>query len=205
MNVSATVSRAPDERARVVERAPEAPRANILAIATEEFAEKGFSGARVDDIAARTDTSKRMIYYYFGDKEGLFVAVIERAYAGIREIEANLKLDHLDPEQALRTLVGFTFDYQNAHEGFIRLVMVENIHRGAPPARPPRPLAGAAHPRRLHRRLADRPGGFHPPRDGREHPPRRAPRPLGQHRGTQRAGDRDPARQIGRASCRERV
>ena len=61
--------------------------------------------------------------------------VIERAYAGIRQIEANLKLDHLDPEQALRTLVGFTFDYQNANEGFIRLVMVENIHRGVHLAR----------------------------------------------------------------------
>src|ERR1051325_1391654 len=90
---SVAAQRPPDARARVVERDPEATRANILAIATEELAEKGFSGARVDDIAARTDTSKRMIYYYFGDKEGLFVAVIERAYAGIRQIEANLKLD----------------------------------------------------------------------------------------------------------------
>ena len=123
---TATLRRSTEER----ERDPEATRANILQIATEEFAEKGFSGARVDDIAARTNTSKRMIYYYFGDKEGLFVAVIEQAYAGIRQIEANLSLDHLDPEQALRTLVGFTFDYQNANEGFIRLVMVENIHRG---------------------------------------------------------------------------
>jgi AcrR family transcriptional regulator len=116
-------------------RDPEATRANILEIATEEFAEKGYTGARVDDIAARTNTSKRMIYYYFGDKEGLFVAVIERAYAGIRQIEANLTLDHLDPEQALRTLVGFTFDYQNANEGFIRLVMAENIQRGVHLAR----------------------------------------------------------------------
>src|SRR6516162_9757025 len=80
-------------------RDPEATRKNILEIATEEFADKGFSGARVDDIAARTNTSKRMIYYYFADKEGLFVAVIERAYAGIRQIEANLTLDHLDTEQ----------------------------------------------------------------------------------------------------------
>jgi AcrR family transcriptional regulator len=116
-------------------RDPEATRRNILEIATEEFADNGFSGARVDDIAARTDTSKRMIYYYFGDKEGLFVAVIEQAYGRIRQIEANLKLDHLDPEQALRTLVGFTFDYQNANEGFIRLVMVENIHKGVHLAR----------------------------------------------------------------------
>ena len=130
---TATLRRPPEER----ERDPEATRRNILEIATEEFAEKGFSGARVDDIAARTNTSKRMIYYYFGDKEGLFVAVIEQAYAGIRQIEANLSLDHLDPEQALRTLVGFTFDYQNANEGFIRLVMVENIHRGVHLARSP--------------------------------------------------------------------
>jgi AcrR family transcriptional regulator len=111
-------------------RDPEATRKNIIEIATEEFAEKGFNGARVDDIAARTNTSKRMIYYYFGDKEGLFVAVIEQAYGRIRQIEASLKLDHLESESALRTLVGFTFDYQNANEGFIRLVMVENIHRG---------------------------------------------------------------------------
>jgi AcrR family transcriptional regulator len=116
-------------------RDPQATRRNILEIATEEFADKGFSGARVDDIAARTDTSKRMIYYYFGDKEGLFVAVIEQAYGRIRQIEASLKLDHLEPESALRTLVGFTFDYQNANEGFIRLVMVENIHRGVHLAR----------------------------------------------------------------------
>src|SRR6201982_2260110 len=135
MTAPTAIPRPPEARARTPERDPEATRANILEIATEEFAEKGFSGARVDDIAARTDTSKRMIYYYFGDKEGLFVAVIEQAYAGIRHIEANLSLDHLDPEQALRTLVGFTFDYQNANQGFIRLVMVENIHRGVHLAR----------------------------------------------------------------------
>jgi AcrR family transcriptional regulator len=111
-------------------RDPEATRRNILEMATEEFADKGFSGARVDDIAARTNTSKRMIYYYFRDKEGLFVAVLEQAYGRIRQIEATLKLDHLEPESALRTLVGFTFDYQNANEPFIRLVMVENIHKG---------------------------------------------------------------------------
>jgi AcrR family transcriptional regulator len=116
-------------------RDPDATRKNIIEIATEEFAEKGFNGARVDDIAARTNTSKRMIYYYFGDKEGLFVAVVEQAYGRIRQIEASLKLGHIEPESALRTLVGFTFDYQNANEGFIRLVMVENIHRGVHLAR----------------------------------------------------------------------
>jgi AcrR family transcriptional regulator len=114
---------------------PEGVRRNILAIATDEFANKGYSGARVDDIAARTSTSKRMIYYYFGDKERLFIAVLEQAYARIRQIEAALDLAHLEPEAALRTMVGFTFDYQNANEAFIRLVMVENIHHGVHLAR----------------------------------------------------------------------
>jgi AcrR family transcriptional regulator len=109
---------------------PEGTRRNIVEIATEEFADKGFSGARIDDIAARTNTSKRMIYYYFGDKEGLFVEVLEQAYSRIRQIETTLELDHVEPESALRALVGFTFDYQNANENFIRLVMVENIHKG---------------------------------------------------------------------------
>jgi AcrR family transcriptional regulator len=114
---------------------PEGVRQNILAIATDEFANKGYNGARVDDIAARTSTSKRMIYYYFGDKERLFIAVLEQAYGRIRQIEAALDLGHLEPEAALRTMVGFTFDYQNANEAFIRLVMVENIHHGVHLAR----------------------------------------------------------------------
>src|SRR5215472_16399614 len=128
---TATLRRPPEER----ERDPEATRRNILEIATEEFAEKGFSGARVDDIAARTNTSKRMIYYYFGDKEGLFVAVLERAYSRIRQIEAALELAQIEPESALRALVGFTFDYYNANESFVRLVMTENIHNGVHLAR----------------------------------------------------------------------
>jgi AcrR family transcriptional regulator len=110
-------------------------RQNIVAVATKEFAEKGYSGARVDEIAAHTNTSKRMIYYYFEDKEGLFVAVLEEAYRRIRQIEATLDLAHLEPEEAIRALVGFTFDYQNANEDFIRLVMVENIHQGVHLAR----------------------------------------------------------------------
>ena len=108
----------------------ERTRQNIIEIATDEFANKGFSGARIDEIAARMNTSKRMIYYYYRDKEGLFIAVLEEAYRRIRAIEATLNLDHLEPEAAIRALVGFTFDYQNANEDFIRLVMVENIHKG---------------------------------------------------------------------------
>jgi AcrR family transcriptional regulator len=113
----------------------EMTRQNILAVATREFAEKGYSGARVDEIAAHTNTSKRMIYYYFEDKEGLFVAVLEEAYRRIRQIEATLDLAHLKPDAAIRALVGFTFDYQNSNEDFIRLVMVENIHKGVHLAR----------------------------------------------------------------------
>ncbi len=114
---------------------PERTKRNILEIATDEFADRGFSGARVDAIAARTNTSKRMIYYYFGDKEGLFAEVLEAAYCRIRQIEASLELDQIEPESALRALVGFTFDYQNANESFIRLVMIENIHKGVHLAR----------------------------------------------------------------------
>ena len=122
-------------RAPVRMQDPNGTRRNILEIATDEFANKGYSGARVDDIAARTSTSKRMIYYYFGDKQRLFIAVLEQAYARIRQIEAALDLAHVEPETALRTMVGFTFDYQNANEAFIRLVMVENIHHGVHLAR----------------------------------------------------------------------
>jgi AcrR family transcriptional regulator len=114
---------------------PEGTRRNILEVATAEFAEKGFSGARVDEIAARTKTSKRMIYYYFGGKEALYIAVLEQAYRAIRSIEATLDLAHQPPDAALRRLVAFTFDYQNAHPEFIRLVMNENILNGVYVAR----------------------------------------------------------------------
>jgi AcrR family transcriptional regulator len=109
---------------------PERTSANILEVATREFADKGLNGARIDEIAALTNTSKRMIYYYFSSKEGLYVAVLEEAYRRIRSIESELRLDDLEPEVALRTLVGFTFDYQVSNPDFIRLVMTENIHNG---------------------------------------------------------------------------
>lgn len=109
---------------------PERTRANILEVAAEEFAEKGLAGARIDEIAALTQTSKRMIYYYFGSKEGLYLAVLEESYRQVREIEADLRLEDLEPETALRRLVAFTFDHHLQHERFIRLVMSENIHRG---------------------------------------------------------------------------
>lgn len=104
--------------------------ADILEVAMREFADKGLAGARIDVIAEAMRTSKRMIYYYFGSKEGLYIAVLEEAYRRMRAIEADLHLEDLPPEDALRRLVGFTVDYQMAHPEFIRLVMTENIHRG---------------------------------------------------------------------------
>jgi AcrR family transcriptional regulator len=109
---------------------PERTMADIIDVATHEFSEKGLAGARIDVIAEAMRTSKRMIYYYFGSKEGLYVAVLEEAYRRIRQIETELHLEDLAPEDALRKLVGFTVDYQLANPDFVRLVMTENIHRG---------------------------------------------------------------------------
>lgn len=104
--------------------------AGILEVATAEFAEKGLAGARIDAIADATHTSKRMIYYYFGSKEGLYLAVLEQAYARMRATEAQLQLADLPPVPALQRLVEFTFDHHQGHPDYIRLVMNENIERG---------------------------------------------------------------------------
>ncbi|MBP8148810.1 MAG: TetR family transcriptional regulator [Limnohabitans sp.] len=104
--------------------------AEILAVATHEFADKGLTGARIDEIAAATRTSKRMIYYYFGSKDGLYLAVLEEAYRRMRSIESDLHLDDLPPAEALKRLVEFTYDHHRDNEDFIRLVMNENIQRG---------------------------------------------------------------------------
>lgn len=109
---------------------PEGTQRNIMDVAAKEFAENGLSGARIDEIAAKTKTSKRMIYYYFGDKEGLYLKVLENAYSKVRATEATLDLEGLSPVEALETLVRFTFDHHNSNPDFIRLVMIENIHHG---------------------------------------------------------------------------
>lgn len=111
-------------------RGAEEVRADILSAAMHEFAGKGFAGAHVDNIAALTQTSKRMIYYYFGSKEDLYLAVLESAYGQARIEEARLCLDGLEPEAAMRALVRFRFDYHNDHPDYIRLVMNENILNG---------------------------------------------------------------------------
>jgi AcrR family transcriptional regulator len=104
-------------------------RAEILDVATSEFAEHGYSGARVDVIAAKTRTTKRMLYYYFDSKAGLFTAVLERAYSEIRGREQALDVEGLDPVAAIRRLAELTFDHHESHPDFIRLVSIENIHR----------------------------------------------------------------------------
>jgi AcrR family transcriptional regulator len=99
-----------------------------LDVATSEFAAHGYHGARVDEIAALTRTTKRMIYYYFGGKKQLYIAVLERAYARIRAAERKVQVDDLDPLTALRRIAEVTFDHHEAHPEFIRLVSIENIH-----------------------------------------------------------------------------
>ena len=105
-------------------------RENILQVATAEFSEKGLAGARIDEIALRTNSSKRMIYYYFGGKDGLYRAVLERAYARIRAQEQDSRFEDLAPEQALRAMIGHNFDYHYENPEFVRLVMNENVHHG---------------------------------------------------------------------------
>jgi AcrR family transcriptional regulator len=117
---------ATDERMRDAERS----QATILAAARDEFAESGLGGARMDRIAERAGLNKRLIYYYFEDKEQLFRAVLEQAYLHIREEERKLNLLALKPPEAVRRLVEFTWDYYLAHPEFLTLLNSANLHRG---------------------------------------------------------------------------
>jgi AcrR family transcriptional regulator len=120
-----------DKSDRSAKRDPEGVRRNILKVASEVFAESGLSGARVDEIASKTKTSKRMVYYYFKDKDGLYQKCLEAAYAKVREGEEDLDLGGLPPDEALAKLVGFTFDHHRKNPEFIRMVMIENIHHAS--------------------------------------------------------------------------
>jgi AcrR family transcriptional regulator len=111
-------------------KTPVANRARIIQAAMDEFAARGFKGASMDDIAARTHTTRALINYYFGSKEKIYLAVLEHVYAEIREAEGQLDLDHLVPVDAIRRIVQFTFDYYLSHEGFVRLVVAENQAKG---------------------------------------------------------------------------
>lgn len=110
-------------------RDADATRARILAAATQEFARHGLAGARGDRIARAARTSERMVYYYFGSKEGLFRAVLEAAYLSLQQAERSLELDHLPPEQALDAFCRFVWRYYLEHPEFIGLVNTENLYR----------------------------------------------------------------------------
>jgi AcrR family transcriptional regulator len=114
------------ERIRDAERT----RSELLAVASAVFARNGYSGGRVDEIAELTRTTKRMIYYYFGGKEQLYLAVLEQAYQGIRDAEQRVDVTGLDPVDGVRRLAELTYDYHRDHQEFIRLVSIENIHHG---------------------------------------------------------------------------
>ena len=110
-------------------RDPDRTRQAILAAAQDEFARKGLSGGRVDEIARRARANKRMIYHYFGNKDGLYLAVLERVYESLRGSERALDLADLEPEAAVKRLVEFNFDYCRRHPELISLINNENLHR----------------------------------------------------------------------------
>jgi AcrR family transcriptional regulator len=122
---------APRRRAISTPRDPDRTRAAILAAATAEFCERGLDGARVDQIACRSGVNKRMIYHYFNDKEGLYLAVLEKSYIAIRTAEFALSLTHHRPVEGMRTLVRFTWEHLSAHPEFLSLLGTENLHHAA--------------------------------------------------------------------------
>ncbi|KAI2673817.1 MULTISPECIES: TetR/AcrR family transcriptional regulator [unclassified Pseudomonas] len=132
MTISQELSVVPDEPVAGPRKSrknnPEKTRENILQEAIVEFVQQGLSGARVDAIADRIHTSKRMIYYYFGSKEQLYVEVLEKLYGDIRNTENRLNLSELAPVDAIRRLVEFTFDHHDRNVDFVRIVSIENIH-----------------------------------------------------------------------------
>jgi AcrR family transcriptional regulator len=160
-----TAEEARPARTRDAQRTKE----NILRVATAEFADNGFAGARVDEIAAQTTTTKRMIYYYFESKEGLYLAVLEAAYAVIRQLERDLDVDGLSPTDALRSLAESTYEHHTTHRDFVRLVAIENVHkaehlRGSQTIRKLNSTAVATFQRVIDRGVAD--GSFRTDIDG---------------------------------------
>jgi len=115
-----------EERLRDADRS----QSTILAAAREEFSLYGLAGARMDRIAERAGLNKRLIYYYFEDKERLFQAVLEQSYRGIRQAEQQLDLQELNPAEALRRLVEFTWNYFIEHPEFLTLLNSANLHKG---------------------------------------------------------------------------
>ncbi len=111
-------------------RDADATREQVLQAAMREFAEKGLHGARVEEIASHTSTSKHMIYYYFGSKDGLYAAVLDRVYADFRLVEDSAFTEEGEPLDMLATLVGSAFDSHVENPYRVRILMSENLDRG---------------------------------------------------------------------------
>ncbi|WP_412050158.1 TetR family transcriptional regulator [Hoeflea sp. Naph1] len=123
------MSEAPKKR-KARRETSESTRQQLLAAAREAFMVGGLEGARVDDIALRAESNKQLVYHYFGNKDGLYTAVLKQVYQEIREQEAALKLGSLPAEEAMRKLVEFSFDYLRQSPEFVRILVDENIHYG---------------------------------------------------------------------------
>ena len=136
-------------------------RTRILDAATAEFARHGLGGARVDRIAAAASANKRMLYYYFGNKEALFAAVLEAAYESIRQAEKKLSLLDVPPDEGVRRLIAFTWNYYIEHPEFLTLLNSENLHEA-------RHLKVSSHIRSMNSPVIETLAEMHPPRPARE-------------------------------------
>jgi TetR/AcrR family transcriptional regulator len=114
------------QRTKSQRRDPAATRQKLLTAARREFARSGLAGARVDEIADRAGVNKQLVYHYFGDKDALYLAVLEWVYEEIRAKERELNLDGFPPEQAIRKLIESSFDHLAEHPDFIVLLNDEN-------------------------------------------------------------------------------
>jgi AcrR family transcriptional regulator len=114
----------------VRERAAQATRASILRAAIKVFAKHGYDGGSVEQISKSAKSYDRMIYYYFGSKEGLYIAALEEIYRRFNEAESQLQLDHGDPEASLQEVIRFIVRYYRDHPEFVTLLNTENLHRG---------------------------------------------------------------------------
>ena len=111
-------------------RSPEEVQARILAAATHEFSEHGFAGARIERISKQARTVDRMLYYYFGNKERLYQAVFERAFAQMIAAERDFRVPADDPALGMAMLIEHTWEHYIAHPELVRLLMNENLMRG---------------------------------------------------------------------------
>jgi AcrR family transcriptional regulator len=116
--------------ARGRKRNPARTRETILKAAIAEFCSNGFTGARVENISAKSGANMRLLYHYFGDKEGLYTAVLDRVYTEVRAEERRLDLGNIDPVEGMRRQMDFTFSFFARHRDYISLLNNENLLRG---------------------------------------------------------------------------